>query len=348
MKKFIVKFTAFAIILGLIFIPVNVLVDPYNIFHYSAPRDNGVEANKNFIKTKYVLENKDKFDSYLFGSSRAGFMDVSYLSEKTGENWYCMASSEAVVRENVDTLKVFIKNGEVPKSVMVLIDDIDCFVDPESHKSMLYRVPYPTGGVISFLEFYVKYFDLFTTYDSIKVINEHTEVDETAVTRFQTTGTESLIKPSTFDPSLPQFQVGYHADYYKLRNEEALEDIRNLKALCEENGITLYLVTNPLYYSTYEWDLENGYYDYIKGVSEITDFYNFSCFSDVTLNYKNYYETSHFTPEVGRMMIDRVTDTPSKDLTEQCFGVYVDENSRQAFLDKLKWQAENRGVKIYE
>ena len=81
MKKFLLKLLVFTLILTAIFAPVNIFIDPYNIFHYDRPVDNGVEPNKNFIKTKYILHNRDKFDSLVFGSSRAGFIDVSAIPD---------------------------------------------------------------------------------------------------------------------------------------------------------------------------------------------------------------------------------------------------------------------------
>lgn len=347
MKKLIIKFVVFSLILAAIFVPVNVVIDPYNIFHYEEPRDNGVEPNKNFIKTKYVLNNKDKFDSFLFGSSRAGFMDIDYLSELTGETWYDMASSEATVAEHVNTLRVLIKNGIVPKSIFVMIDDISCFVDPALHENMLYRVPYPSGGPISKLEFYAKYCDLITTYESLKVIKEHVAEDKDYVSRYQRTGTERLDKQTYFDPTLPQFQEGYWADYYSYRVDEAILDMGNLVSICDENNIKLYVVTNPLYYLTYGRAVENGYLDYIERLSEVTDFYNFSSFSSVTFEYMNYYETSHFTPAIGRMMIEATQGIQNSELLEEGFGTYVTKETSDKLMNLLRAQTVEYGVRVH-
>lgn len=347
MKKLIIKFVVFSLILAAIFVPVNVVIDPYNIFHYEEPRDNGVEPNKNFIKTKYVLNNKDKFDSFLFGSSRAGFMDIDYLSELTGETWYDMASSEATVAEHVNTLRVLIKNGIVPKSIFVMVDDISCFVDPALHENMLYRVPYPSGGPISKLEFYAKYCDLITTYESLKVIKEHVAEDKDYVSRYQRTGTERLDKQTYFDPTLPQFQEGYWADYYSYRVDEAILDMGNLVSICDENNIKLYVVTNPLYYLTYGRAVENGYLDYIERLSEVTDFYNFSSFSRVTFEYMNYYETSHFTPAIGRMMIEATQGIQNSELLEEGFGTYVTKETSDKLMNLLRAQAVEYGVRVH-
>ena len=118
MKRFTLKFIIFILLLGMLIIPFNVLTDPYNVFHAGNIRDNGVEPNKNYIKTKFVLDHKDEYDSYLFGSSRAGFYDVSVLPDG---NWYNLSYSEAVPSEQVNTLKALIAGGEIPKQVFLTV-----------------------------------------------------------------------------------------------------------------------------------------------------------------------------------------------------------------------------------
>ena len=76
MKKFIIKCICFALILGIIFVPFAVIADPYNIFHVNHPKNNGVEPNKNYMKMHNVLTHPDKYDSFLFGSSRVGFIGM--------------------------------------------------------------------------------------------------------------------------------------------------------------------------------------------------------------------------------------------------------------------------------
>ncbi len=339
MKKFLIKLLVFALILTAVFAPVNVLIDPYNIFHYDSPVNNGVEPNKNFIKTKYILHHQDRFDSLVFGSSRAGFIDVEQIP---GGRYYDMASSEAVPAEHVNTLKVLIKNGFVPKNIMLLVDDISCFVDPAMHESALYRIPYPTGGLVSHLEFYATYCDLLTTYQSLSVIRNHEDNDPEYAERFRRTGTERLDIPTEFDGT---DAVGYWADYYKLRLDEAVADMQEFVSICEENNINLTVVTNPLYYKTYARDLENGYLDYLSALADVTDYYNFSCFSNVSKADCNYYETSHFVPAIGRMMIDAAyNNTVDPNLETQGFGVKVTKENKEDFLNFLKEQAIENGV----
>lgn len=365
LKKLICKLLIFIAIISLAVVPVSIIIDPYNVFHTYEPRDNGIESNKSFIKTEYIKKNHDEFDGLVFGSSRAGFMDIGYLNEVSGMKFYDMASSESVVKEQAMQLEVLIKAGFIPKEVIVMVDDISCFVDPAIHENMLYRKPYPADGIIDRLEFYVKYLDVITNVKSLNVIKEKRQKDEvnalnnvddsydnstnmSYLDRFYHTGTERLDKDSRFDPDEPQYQKGYWVDYYSFRGDEAIEDMKCFADICNKNGIKLIVMTNPLYYLTHEKAVEEGYLDYLGKLSEVTDYYNFSCLSSITEDYTYYYETSHFMPEVTRMMIDCVYGKTHGDMTtydyeelrSQGFGVVVTKDNADDVMNLLAGQVK--------
>ena len=91
---------------------------------------------------------------------------------------------------------------------------------------------------------------------------------------------------------------------YANRTPQALEEIRQLKELCDANSIELVIFTNPMHALTYEKAVENGYRDFLSGLAQVTDFYNFSGINDITTNNDNYLETSHYMPQVGDRMLD--------------------------------------------
>lgn len=336
MKKFILKCIIFALILGIIFVPFAVFVDPYNIFHASAPRQNGVEPNKNYVKMKNVLDHPDKFDSFLFGSSRVGFMDVSLMDDGT---YYDMTYSEGLPAEHLDNLKVMIAHGIIPKNVTIGLDDISYFVDPSIHEGQLFRLNFPWLGKPSQkVSFYLRYFDLKTLFDSLDALGKNRYKDPEYTWRMLNTGTENL-------DIIPEFNANgakaWWSDYYYPR-EEVLDEIRQIKELCEEYNINLRFFTNPMHAMTYAKDMDNGYLVFLKELAEVTDYWNFSGFNNVTLNYNNYYETSHYDAAVGEKIIQVVYyDGTEEDLLAQGFGVYVTKENVDELLQILNDQAIN-------
>ena len=84
MKRFLIKLLPFVLWIFLLMVVVPVAIDPYNVFHVENIRDNGIEPNKNFLKTEYVIRHPDRFDAFLFGSSR-----VSSIHSDRIEGYRC-------------------------------------------------------------------------------------------------------------------------------------------------------------------------------------------------------------------------------------------------------------------
>ena len=338
LKKFIIKCIAFAIILGVIFIPFSVGVDPFNIFHVDSPRNNGVEPNKNYMKMHNVITHPGKYDSFLFGSSRVGFIDVEKMHDGT---YYDMMYSEGTPAEHYDNLRDMIDRGIVPKNVTVGLDDISYFVDPEFHKNQLYRLPFPWHGTLSDkADFYLRYFDLITLSQSLEVMKEHKKkkYDPDYQKRLLDTGTENLDIPTAFNYDGAK---AWWSDYYYPR-EQSLEDIRKIVGLCEEYDIRLRVFTNPVNALTYAKDIDNGYLVFLEELAEITPYWNFSGFNDITLDYTNYYETSHYCPAVGDRIIDCIYNGKTDEkLLAEGFGMYVTKDNVSGLITILKDQAVN-------
>ena len=343
MKKFIMKLALFLVLLVLLVIPFNVWADPYNIFHAASIRDNGVEPNKNYIKTKYILEHKDDYDSYLFGSSRAGFIDVSKLPDG---NWYNLSYSEGLPKEQYETLKTLIEQGEIPKQVYLSVDNISFLVDPACHENELYRQAFPyAGSVADKIGFYTSYLDTITTMEALSVVEGYEGDTPALQQRMYTTGCENLNLDITFDGDNPE---AYWADYYNPRIDEAVEEIKLIVELCEAYDIQLTVFTNPLYIATYEKSVRKGYLEFLEKLVEVTPYYNFSGYNRITMNNNYYFETSHFTPEAGDIMMDIIENGTTEDEKYgQGFGWYVTKDDFEDFREIIYHQVYVTGILEY-
>ena len=328
MKRFLKKIAPFVIFILALELAIPMAVDPYNVFHWAKIRDNGVEPNSNDIKMQYILHNPDKFDSFLFGSSRTGFVNVEKIPEG---NWYNMSYSEGLPAEHLDNLKELIANGIIPKNVMIGVDNISAFVDPALHQSQFYRIPYPRTNK---LEFYGKYLSIKGVLLSLDVILNHEITDPDYVERYYRSGS-TLRDPSlggTFRDDVP-----YWDDYYTDYMADSLLDIRQIRELCQDYGINLIVFTNPLYFRTYKQSKHFGYEQYLGWLAGAAGgYYNFSGENAVTQDKRYYYEASHYTEELGDMMIDRIFNgTTDEALEAQGFGMYVTEENLDEFREAL-------------
>lgn len=344
MKKFVMKLILFLLLLALVVVPFNVWKDPYNIFHADCIRDNGVEPNKNYIKTRFVLEHKEDYDSYLFGSSRAGFIDVSKLPDG---NWYNLSYSEGLPREQYETLLTLISQGETPKQVYLSIDNISFLVDPAYHDGQLYRKPYPYEGSLGDkISFYGAYLDTVTTIESLSVMNSYEGDTEELRKRMYSTGCENLNLDLTFDEETAD--AAYWADYYEPRIDEAIEEIQMFKDLCDQYDIELTVFTNPLYIKTYEKSVDKGYLDFLEKLAYVTPFYNFSGYNQISMDNSCYFEASHFTPEAADIIMDIIENGGDEHtIRAQGFGYYVTEENLDDFMEIIRHQVYVTGVLEY-
>lgn len=329
MKRFLIKLLPFVVWIFLLMIVVPVAIDPYNVFHVENIRDNGIEPNKNFLKTEYVIRHPDKFDAFLFGSSRVSSIHTDKIE---GYRCYNMTYSEGVPKEHLDNLQVMLAKGVKPRLVLMGVDSISYMIDPAVHMDNRLRCPYPMTPETR-LDFYLQYLEpimaiesLETTFFEPRVVAYDQKIYDVGWTLDY--GVESHTDWS-------QAQADWTVQYAD-RTPQALEEIRQFKALCDENGIELIIFTNPMHELTYRKAMENGYREFLAGLAQVTDYYNFSGLNDITTDNENYLETSHYKPHVGDQMLEVMFGGQADPhLLEQGFGYHVTWDNCGEFLETV-------------
>lgn len=309
---------------------VSVAIDPYNVFHWSNARDNGVEPNKNYVKTQYVLHNPDKYDTFIFGNSRVGSIDAAGIADTC----YNMYYSEGLPAEHYENLKAFVTAGMDVRTVYLGIDDVTCFVDPSIHDDQLIRRPYRSEEPE--ILFWLDYLDPSVALQSLETISAYTGEEPGFQDRLYSTGNYYLDTELT-EESLKQEEW---PDYFAWYGEGALEDIRELKAFCDANGIELIVFANPEYERRFNEAVKNGYLDFLAELAEITDYYCFCGYNNVTLDMGNFHDISHYRQSVGDLMIQIMKGETGGDglqtLQAQGFGRYVTVDNVEEVIGNLK------------
>lgn len=329
MKTFIKKVLVFILSLSIIAVLFSITVDPFNIFHALDIRDNGVEPNKNYIKMKYILNNPDKFDTFVFGSSRVGNIHVNNI---WGASAYNMTYSEAIPLETLNNVKTLIENNIIPKTIYLGVDNLSYTIDPDSHNSAS-NASYEMS-VENPIKFYSYYLDPAMSFKSYTtIIYKHT-VDDSYSYRFYEFGWNSDYGNNDttydFDNAEPSISNSYRLD-------ETLAEIKELKELCDSNNIKLVVFTNPLYYVTYDAALDQDYLVFLKKLASITEYCNFSGYNSITTNSSNWIDNSHYTAEVSDKVLECMCfHAYYEGLYEEGFGYWVNENNVDEFIKMLQ------------
>ncbi|MBP3330440.1 MAG: hypothetical protein J6L89_06360 [Clostridia bacterium] len=330
MKKFIAIILVYCVIFTVIPAVFCAYVDPYNVMHPLSMRDTGVEPNKNFIKMTYILENPDKFDSFVFGSSRVGNIHVENIPD---EHCYNMTYSNGLPKEHLANIRTFVENGIVPKKIYLGVDSLSYTSDP-SENLIGYRMSYEYLTENSF-EFFKNYLDPAVVGRAAAEVMLKEKTKEKDNTKFYEYGWNSDYNRKTkYDFKNAEPSIGT-----VMRMDETLSEIAEIVKVCKENKIELVVFTNPMHHVTYKASLEKDYIEFLRRLAEVTPYYNFSGYNDITTDDKNFIDSSHYTAEVSDMLIECMCkDKRYETLYEQGFGWKVTQKNADEFIKLLKSQ----------
>lgn len=121
-KGFVKKYISFILFVFFSVITFNYVIDPFGIFKSNILK-NYYQYNERFIKVDYLLKNKDKYNSYMFGSSRIGNTDPSII-EKYIKNskFYNFTVAAANIYDYKIILEWMLKNNFKINNIYMQID----------------------------------------------------------------------------------------------------------------------------------------------------------------------------------------------------------------------------------
>lgn len=317
---------------------INVHYDPYGIYRTDF-RDQKIEPNQRFLKMRYLLSNPDKYDSFLFGSSRVGNIPSETIPDG---KYYNMTISQGIPSEHLYNLKMLVDNKVKIKTVMLGLEDFSYKLEPRSGNGELITTPY-SASLIDNLKYYVRctfkipdrnvlepyihpkeeefpvFYDIYNSGRPI-----HAEIDE-----YINTHKDEHIKDKKFkNPSV-------HKTNFM---DQTLQDIQEFVNICNTNSIKCIVFINPTYKATYIANDPVQFMEFKKRLVQITDFYDFSGINSITRDPFNYYETSHFRVFIGEKMLAGMFDNYNKVQVPEDFGVLVTGKNIEQHLKMLKKQ----------
>lgn len=337
MRKFLLRLSFFAAYALMVQIVIPVAVDPANLFHAENMRHLPTEPNKNYIKMKYILTNPDKFSGYLFGSSRVGSIHTERIR---GEKVYNMTYSVGLPVEHLANIRTMLSHDIRPSVIYIGLDNVSYTVEPNTHIPQPWRCPYEY---------------LIDNPEHFYILLLNPSYTFRALFRIMTAKANPHSKPENLYAYGWWAEYGAESDYdwgsvryVRKKNDKAFDgrmmartlgDIREIVRLCGANNIELILFTNPMHWITYKVAIDRDYLNFLEGLAEITDFWNFSSLNDITLSNDCYLETSHYKAEVGDLIIDIMCNGKTyPTLQAQGFGVRVTRENVKDFFAMLKAQ----------
>ncbi len=299
MKKFILKLIPYVTVMIIVMVVIPYVVDPYNVFHIYNMRNTGVTPNERIIKMKYILDHPDKYDAFVFGNSRVGSLHTEKIE---GYKCYNMTYSVGAPSEFLKNIQTFIANGIVPKKIFIGLDNMSYMSDEELHRTDGMEMPYEYARD-NHDTFFNVYFNPVMVFRSLKTMKAGKKIEGIEHMLeygwWVDYGHATVTDDGNLKPTIAEVRD------VKKAIDRTIEDVRQIKELCEENSIEAVFFTNPMHYVTYEECVKNWEYLYFMDeLVKVTYYYNFSYPNRYTQDSGNFLDTSHYTAEYGDLIIE--------------------------------------------
>lgn len=338
--KSLIKKLLLCIVPVLIYVGIIFFTDVFGVFHYKNIGSIATANDDNYIKTRYVLDNPEKFNAFILGSSRVGNLPIDNLPvswEGSSLNWYNMTYSMGCPKDNLETVKSLLAGGVDVKFLVMGIDEISMYNTYSGNADTYISKQYQEYAK-SPLKFYYSFLKVRPKLSIIMQRFASDDNREAEIARFYEYGVClkncDLSVPEKTKKMVSALDSGYYPGYESC---ESMAAIKELVELCRDRGITLKIFTSPVLQTTYEEAVSHGYLDFLKDVTGVCSYYNFSGLNEYTTDMRYYFDSSHYIPFVGanieKILFDDVT---IKDVNEP--GVYIDEDNVDELIKYLEGQ----------
>ncbi len=341
--KMIIYFT---VVFLIIVVSLNFFIDTYGVrlSLFSVNKEVGqiksMEAiNQHIFNPEYVFRYPNRFDSFIFGSSRTAVIDPAKINTR---KFYNMSYSAGLPSQHLAILRSFLQKGIKIKTVIIGLDEFCFTLSPEEHEKQLLRIMHPsiTGRSLPniFSTFFFRMPKQFEISNVKKLLfNDKREkkfiLNEKGLHLFWVKKEKEieLIGKPLFTADVTQFSP-------KLFNEkladEAFAQIQELISLAEKNNFALIIFFNPLNNNVYIKQA-NALFPVKLKLASMIDYYDFSGLNFVTLDNLNYYEESHYRYLVGDMVVKRIFGNGNISVPDD-FGVLVTKKNVNEHIQKQK------------
>lgn len=349
-KKWLITVLSLILIFASLIIALNFYVDHYairlSLFSGKKKIQQSVYPdglNQHIFNAEFIFREPTKFDSFLFGSSRVGAIDVTKIP--TGR-FYNMSYSQGLPAQHLAILKAFLKKGIKIKSVMIGLDEFCFSLSASTHQKHLLRIMHPDIDGPSRPEIFCMYFfrkpDIkeLTLWKNRVLLGklEHRMILTEDGVNLGWQEKEKIIetaKKPIFDFKISKYKP---IIYGQQEIDETFQDIEKLIALSKANNFHITFFITPFYSQLYLNNAEE-LFRVKERLAQLTDYFDFSGINSVTTNALNYYEESHYRYLVSDMIVARIFGDHAVKVPDG-FGVLVTRQNIDRHLKNQRRELE--------
>jgi len=315
--------TVACVFLGFNSIP-NLLVDPYDVFGTATWRKRDCTPNTVNLKVNHLLAlnrgQKQAIQGFIVGTSRSNYYQTSTATSLSGVNYYNFntpADNSVGIRNKAEWL---IKTFQ-PQEIIVALDyDLNSAAKPKAHwwnlpsMTALTAEP-PAISKQSDLTFYASYLpfqlDVLQTCLDLQKGQELYKFD--AKTGHFWSGAYDKLRA---DPNRYQgkrfTQLNAWEEGKPVKQEvDTIEQYQSILETAKAYQVKVTFLINPINQNRFNYFDREQYQTWLSQVVEVTGgVWDFSGWNLVTTDDRNYYDTSHFTEDIGAIVLAHVFNKP--------------------------------------
>lgn len=331
-KKFCIIFLTLIIIIFSFIVTVNYYFDFYAVFNQN--KDYYVTVNDRYAKVEYILGNKEKYNTFIWGSSRVQKMDPLIL----GKEAYNMGAVAGLPDDCLRDLKIFLNNGVNIKTIYLGIDSFSYKNDYKYEIQGINRNPY-TENYIDRIRYLI---EVAFKIPDFKCIKERLNSDTDKLGKNYLTTTGKFLVPEYVEKGINKSIEEYvydkkfekpHIDEDREHIDYTISVIKEIKTICDVNDINFKVFFNPVHITTYLNDDIKLSNRFKRELVKITDFYDFNYINFVTINNYFWYETSHPRYFVCDWELKVITNQYDKNIPED-FGHLITKENIDYYCNK--------------
>ncbi len=340
-KKWIGVFLISLLLMAVLYASYNALVDPFGVFgdkllSYS---EYSMTQNPRVAKIAYLDRNHEKYDSYVIGCSKSSSIPTESLNAYFDASFYNMIMYGGDMYDIEMTAKYILDNFNAKNIVVVIgLEETKAFnTEADGMKGNLHA---KVDGS-SLVPFYFKYLFLNPEYSKNKLISymnrsylitaHEVFIPENGTYNKTKRDAARIPKLSVYLSENPEFSdAAWNNPMPDV--DLCVDSIKRIRDMCNDKGAALTLITSPVHERELLCYSTEKVIDYYTRIAEITPFWNFSGYTQITTEPRYFYDYLHFRNCVGEMMLARMFDDSSV-YVPAGFGQYVTAESAKETLE---------------
>lgn len=319
----------------------NWYIDPlWNFNHAHQYNSVQIAFDERQQKTGHLTFHPEPYQALIMGSSR-----ITYINQADFKNFnaYNYAVNNMLLSEYREYASYARKiNGQDFSYIIIGLDffatnenvqDLNKFESPGYYIDLVGATGYRYKTLLSLdvLEYARKNHDL-----SKNKVKQNFTYDRTNVKRLD-----------HISMAEKQVLIANNLDWYgdKVYNDYKYGPVREtFQQLVRDHPHTEFIVfTTPVSAPLYKLMMEKGLYpEYCRWITDSVEvfgeIYNFMNFNSITTNLDNYYDASHFYPEIGTLIAKRVIGNEQDKLPAD-FGIKVNQENLNKHLENIAQEA---------